>query len=517
MKRWIVLSCCLISAIIFARLGDLSPARALEVGTPSPDEVVDKASSGIAQEELPADGIIYSGVRTAPRHAPAAPGAIAASLMTQNFEGVWPSTGWALYDDSSSDNGNYTWGKRNCHPRNGGYAGWGHGGGGDGGYLPCGASYPNYTETWAVYGPFDLSNASSASLVFYFWGEAESMPGSTTSCYDFLFYGGSNDGLNFDGQFVCGTWTQGTAGNGYYKRTYNLSQWLGQPVVYIGFNFSGDVSYNMQGIHIDDITLTAETGGTLNGYVFVDTNASGTRDAGETTGVNGVRLKLSGPNTNREATTNASGWYAFTSLPAGSFTITETQPIGFTSTSPDVVIKTLQTNETKSVNFGEQLVGTGPTVTPSPTDTPTITPTPVTPVPGPSGRLAFLPLMVAGTCDRYGQNDTADRSYGPLSPYTPYRDIFCAGEQHDYYYVDLGADQNIRITLNDIPVGTDFDLYLYKAPDATTAIAKSDRYQNLPEEIVYRTAHPGRYYILVFRPQAQPAKPNEPYTLRIEY
>ena len=83
----------------------------------------------------------------------------AATLMSQNFEGAWPASGWSLEDHGASDGGVYLWGKRNCHPRTGSYAGWSVGGGAQGDALACGANYPNHANTWAMYGPFDLSQA----------------------------------------------------------------------------------------------------------------------------------------------------------------------------------------------------------------------------------------------------------------------------------------------------------------------------------------------------------------------
>ncbi len=102
--------------------------------------------------------------------APAEPAAV---VMSQNFEGAWPASGWSLSDQSSNDGGEFLWGKRNCRPRTGSYGGWSVGGGAQGSALACSANYPNHANTWAEYGPFNLSNATSASLTFYFWGRVE--------------------------------------------------------------------------------------------------------------------------------------------------------------------------------------------------------------------------------------------------------------------------------------------------------------------------------------------------------
>lgn len=177
----------------------------------------------------------------------------AAVIMTEDFEGAWPKAGWYLSDQSSTDGGQYLMGKRNCHPRTGGYAGWTVGGGAQGSALSCSAYYPNNLDTWAVYGPFDLSRASSASLTFYFWGRTEY--GSSSCPYDFLFVGDSNNGYQFYGYFFCGTFMSGPAGNSYYQHTLDLSSRLGESQVWVAFNFTSDGIITYEGITVDDIRL----------------------------------------------------------------------------------------------------------------------------------------------------------------------------------------------------------------------------------------------------------------------
>lgn len=176
-----------------------------------------------------------------------------AALMTQNFEGDWPAAGWELSDMSNSDGGEYLWGKRNCHPHNGSYAGWSVGGGARGNTLSCSGYYPNYTRSWAVYGPFDLRGATAASLTFYMWGRTE-------VSFDYLFVGSSVDGDNFNGTRYWGDWRNGTDGNGFHRRTLDLASRLGQGQVWIGFVLSSDFSITYEGVTIDDVTLDV-TGG----------------------------------------------------------------------------------------------------------------------------------------------------------------------------------------------------------------------------------------------------------------
>ena len=80
-----------------------------------------------------------------------------AATMGQDFEGDWPASGWTLDDRGSSDGGEYLLGKRDCHPHTGSFGGWLAGGGAQGNALDCSADHPHNANTWAMYGPFDLT------------------------------------------------------------------------------------------------------------------------------------------------------------------------------------------------------------------------------------------------------------------------------------------------------------------------------------------------------------------------
>jgi hypothetical protein len=121
--------------------------------------------------------------------------------------------------------------------------------------------------------------------------------------------------------------------------------------------------------------------GEVAGWVFLDLNGDGRRDpyAGETTGIPGVTLILRDAEGNAFTTrsTNPSGWYAFSNVPPGMYTVEEQQPPGYVSTSPDVVAIEVLAGGQHIVNFGEMLTTSTPTATPrdTPTATPTLTPT----------------------------------------------------------------------------------------------------------------------------------------------
>ena len=66
----------------------------------------------------------------------------------------------------------------------------------------------------------------------------------------------------------------------------------------------------------------------LSGFVYDDVDNDGIKEPGEA-GIAGVTVKLGGSAT-ATTTTNANGLYTFSGLAAGTYTITETQPAGYT-------------------------------------------------------------------------------------------------------------------------------------------------------------------------------------------
>jgi hypothetical protein len=231
-----------IAAIVVYQVGAAQSSLAGAQGAGPASSPADRAAVHGATEVRPGRHAARSGIGPA------------ATMMSEGFEGVWPEAGWELADYGADDGGEYLWGKRDCQPRTGSYGGRATGGGAQGSTLTCADDYPNNADTWAVYGPIDLSGADSASLSFHFWGRTE----SGTDCpYDYLFVGSSSDGTAYDGARYCGEWRDGASGNGYHQRTLDLSGQLGQSQVWVAFIFRSDGSANYEGITIDDLVLSA--------------------------------------------------------------------------------------------------------------------------------------------------------------------------------------------------------------------------------------------------------------------
>lgn len=123
------------------------------------------------------------------------------------------------------------------------------------------------------------------------------------------------------------------------------------------------------------VTMTvtaATTTGVISGIVFFDADNDGVRDTGEV-GIPGVLVTLAststGTNITRSAITKSDGTYSFTALPAGTYKVTESQPMamndgveksadtGATITNDVIANIVLTSAETAANNnFGERLL-----------------------------------------------------------------------------------------------------------------------------------------------------------------
>jgi hypothetical protein len=128
-------------------------------------------------------------------------------------------------------------------------SGWAVGGGANGNGLSCGSNYPVNADSWMVYGPFSLVNATAAELDFKLWADTE-------MSYDKVCRYASIDGLYF-----YGTCTSGNSA-GWIDRildltnVYTLGDLRGQPQVWVAIVFSSDYGVNYpEGAYVDNIVL----------------------------------------------------------------------------------------------------------------------------------------------------------------------------------------------------------------------------------------------------------------------
>jgi hypothetical protein len=163
------------------------------------------------------------------------------TIMTEGFESSWPSGAWITYDNDGATNGNYCWDDDDYLPFSGSWSAWAANGCANG-MDPALYYYPNNARSWAIYGPFDLSDANDAELLFWYWNQSEVN-------FDYFGWYASVDGVNF-----IGTRVSGNSGSWRFVN-FDLSNFTGDSSVWIAFVFTSDGSNVDDGPFVDDITL----------------------------------------------------------------------------------------------------------------------------------------------------------------------------------------------------------------------------------------------------------------------
>jgi hypothetical protein len=173
-------------------------------------------------------------------------------ILHETFETDFPK-GWEVNDSGAGSN-EYFWGQRNCRSSTGNHSGWAVGAGKDGSLLGCGADYPNDVKAWMTYGPFSLTDASSAEMTFQLWLNTE-------KDYDKVFYGASKDGVHFSGFSVSGDSQGWIARRLDLSNAGNLGNLMGEKRVWIAIVFSSDDSLTYaEGAHVDEIVVKKSVG-----------------------------------------------------------------------------------------------------------------------------------------------------------------------------------------------------------------------------------------------------------------
>lgn len=109
--------------------------------------------------------------------------------------------------------------------------------------LSCGDSYPEDVETWLIYGPFSLTEATAAELSFRLWTRMEEF-------WDEVFWGASTDGTQFDG------WSTSGDSGGWVEQAMDLGNVTGTGEVWVALVFSSDLSITQpEGAYVDHVVL----------------------------------------------------------------------------------------------------------------------------------------------------------------------------------------------------------------------------------------------------------------------
>jgi len=91
--------------------------------------------------------------------APRQPASGWVTLMSEGFEGEFPSALWHIGKTGDP----YLWGQRDCNSHRGRYSMWGGSGGTLGSQIPCSGMYTTGYATTLSYGPFDLTGGAVVS------------------------------------------------------------------------------------------------------------------------------------------------------------------------------------------------------------------------------------------------------------------------------------------------------------------------------------------------------------------
>jgi len=169
------------------------------------------------------------------------------TVTQETFEGSFPTGSWLVFDNDGPENGEYLWGIDDFFPKNGNGSAWPARNGVDG-IDPESNDYPHNAQSWMVYGPVDLSNATDAEVLFNYTNISE---------IDFDYFGwyATNDWPNFYGTKVHGDSGGWIDWNFDLTDVYTLGDLTGSENVWIAFVFESDPSIADQGPFVDDIVF----------------------------------------------------------------------------------------------------------------------------------------------------------------------------------------------------------------------------------------------------------------------
>lgn len=113
--------------------------------------------------------------------------------------------------------------------------------------------YPANCASWLTIGPFDLSDATAASVTFHAWLDTEQP-------FDEFMYGLSRDDRVYEVEAISG-WGAGgwqKCPGGILIR-YDMSDFLGDTSVWWGLIFESDNMVEAEGVYVDDVILKKTT------------------------------------------------------------------------------------------------------------------------------------------------------------------------------------------------------------------------------------------------------------------
>jgi|GEM_PF-3188600 len=216
------------------------------------------------------------------------------TIFSDGFEGGLSSS-WLT-------SGSTTWGYSTYRAAGGSGSAW-CAGGGSAPRSP-GSTYASNQNSWMVYGPFSLADATAASAEFDLWLQSE-------ADYDFVKWMISVNGTNFSGYQ-----TSGGSGN-WQHVTFNFADVtafnaIGAAQVWFAFIFRSDENLEYEGAYVDNLVIRKTTAGGGCTYTITPTSASVGASGGS-----GTVTVTAGSGCSWTAVSNAA-WITVTSGASGS-------------------------------------------------------------------------------------------------------------------------------------------------------------------------------------------------------
>lgn len=162
---------------------------------------------------------------------------IASTIINEDFEGAFPPPGWSATGH---------WGKSNCKASAGSFSAWAEGGSG----LACSSVYHQNDNSTLTYGPFDLSDALTATLEFdlNLWS-AQGDP---------FYWRASADGSNFYGPSLTDAFPPSWGHRSLdLSAVPGLGDLRGDSSVWIAFTWqTDDFAEAFDGPYVDNVKIT---------------------------------------------------------------------------------------------------------------------------------------------------------------------------------------------------------------------------------------------------------------------
>ncbi|HIQ12086.1 MAG TPA: hypothetical protein EYH29_04370 [Caldilineales bacterium] len=161
-----------------------------------------------------------------------------------------PQSGWVPliqqdFDEASLGDvervGSPTWGLASCEADSPPYSIW-PAARGRTAAQPCVENYLNDMESWVIFGPFNLTDATQAELTFDYLLDTEKGA-------DWFGWYASNDNAHFSGIRESGD------SNGWTSQTFSLNEWVGQNQVWLAFIFESDGQNTDKGVFLDNVVV----------------------------------------------------------------------------------------------------------------------------------------------------------------------------------------------------------------------------------------------------------------------